>query len=138
MAAYPVTTADQRQAASKRANTQVLKDELVHPRRKRDRAAAALRESEERLRLALKIGELGVWEVDLANATAACDQRCREIFGLHRCNSAVPLAQVLAAIPPEDRATVDAALAHALDPVPLQRLRAGGDWIEPAAEQRRA
>jgi hypothetical protein len=27
MAAYPVTTADQRQAASKRANTQVLKDD---------------------------------------------------------------------------------------------------------------
>lgn len=116
MAAYPVTTADRRQAASKRVNTQVLRDVLVHPRRKRDRAAAALQESEEWLRLALETGELGVWKVDLASATIACDQRCQEIFGLDHCNSAVPLAQVLATIHPEDRAAVDAALAHALDP----------------------
>ena len=44
-------------------------------------AEAALRDSEERLRLALDAAQLGAWEVDLVTGTAQRTQRALEIFG---------------------------------------------------------
>lgn len=118
MAAYPIVTAGRGRALPKRAETPGSENELPCLRQERDRAAAALQESEERLQLALEVSELGAWEIDLAGASASvtCDRRCREIFGLD-CNArTVPLARVLAAVHPDDQARVSAALAHAFDP----------------------
>jgi PAS domain S-box-containing protein len=47
-------------------------------------AEAALRDSEERLRLALEAAQLGAWEVDLVTGTAARTPRALEIFGYGR------------------------------------------------------
>ena len=45
------------------------------------RAEAALRDGEERLRLALEAAELGAWEIDLRSRQATRTARTLEIFG---------------------------------------------------------
>ena len=46
------------------------------------KAEMALRESEERLRLALAATELGAWDYDPVTGALAWDARCKELFGL--------------------------------------------------------
>lgn len=48
----------------------------------RERATGDLRESEERLRLAVAAGRLGSWEVDLASGRCIVSPRTAEIFGV--------------------------------------------------------
>jgi PAS domain S-box-containing protein len=47
----------------------------------RKRTEAALRESEERLRLAMAAAQMGAWEIDLQRGTIVWDARQSEIFG---------------------------------------------------------
>ncbi|ACA16170.1 signal transduction histidine kinase [Methylobacterium sp. 4-46] len=69
-------------------------------------AEAALRESEERLRLALAAGQLGTWEIDLATGQNRLSARSAEIVGLP------PLpGGWMGAVHPADRPALDAALA---------------------------
>lgn len=42
----------------------------------------ALRQAEERLRLALDAGNIGIWDHDLEAGTIVADHRCREAFGV--------------------------------------------------------
>ncbi|TGD97220.1 sensor histidine kinase [Methylobacterium nonmethylotrophicum] len=73
-------------------------------------AEAALREGEERLRLALAAGRLGTWEIDLASGQHRLSARSAEIFG------AAPLSREAwtRTVHPEDRARIEAALADLL------------------------
>ncbi|OAS25836.1 sensor histidine kinase [Methylobacterium platani] len=69
-------------------------------------AETALREGEERLRLALAAGRLGTWEIDLASGQHRLSARSAEIFG------AAPLSHEAwtRTVHPEDRARIEAAL----------------------------
>jgi two-component sensor histidine kinase/PAS domain-containing protein len=75
------------------------------------RAEAALRASEERLRIALQAGGLGIWEVDLATGHTAWDARVMEMLGLTGSEDAAgPAGPLILAdhIHPEDRVHVTA------------------------------
>ncbi|WP_082167652.1 sensor histidine kinase [Methylobacterium aquaticum] len=69
-------------------------------------AETALRDGEERLRLALAAGRLGTWEIDLATGQHRLSARSAEIFGQ------APLSHEAwtRAVHPEDRTRIEAAL----------------------------
>lgn len=77
-------------------------------------AEASLKKSEERRRLALDSAELGAWHLDVQTSTLTTDERFRQIFS----GSIEPkdYQQVLAAIHPEDRERIQAAVADATRP----------------------
>ncbi|MEH3147532.1 MAG: PAS domain S-box protein [Methylobacterium frigidaeris] len=70
-------------------------------------AEAALREGEERLRLALAAGRLGTWEIDLASGQHRLSARSAEIFG------AAPFSRETwtRTVHPADRERIEAATA---------------------------
>ncbi len=80
-------------------------------------AELALRESEERLRLALDAAELGAWQWEAANGSGAAewDARSKALFGLPP-DATVSDETWVSAIPSEDRGEVEADVARALDP----------------------
>jgi PAS domain S-box-containing protein len=75
----------------------------------------ALRDSEDRLRLALHASELGTWDFDLRSDRLSWDERCRELFGLLP-GAPVDYRVFLQCLHPEDRDRVDAAVKAAMDP----------------------
>ena len=72
----------------------------------RKRAELHWRESEQRLRLALEAGGLGVWECDLAADLVRYDAICRARLGWDLENHEQPLARLFELIHPRDRAKV--------------------------------
>jgi signal transduction histidine kinase len=82
----------------------------------RRRAEAALRDSEERARLAIELVGLGTWRYDPGADRVLPDARMREIWGLPPAGGDPTLKDALARIHPDDRARVEAAVAVALDP----------------------
>ncbi|HYO65391.1 MAG TPA: PAS domain S-box protein, partial [Archangium sp.] len=80
------------------------------------RMAGALRESEERLRLALSSTQLGIWELDPRTGERSWDERCRELFGLPPGEERISREFFLACLHPEDRARVEAATKAACEP----------------------
>ena len=86
---------------------------LLAGTRERRAAAAALRESEFRLRLALDASQLGIWLWE-AGGELSGDDRAKALFGLPR-GARVDYATWIAAIEPEDRPAVEAASKRALD-----------------------
>jgi two-component system sensor kinase FixL len=84
-------------------------------------AQKALQESEERLRLAEHAAGLGVFDRDLANNTLHWDERSLEILGLAQ-GAQINYEKFQNIIYPDDRASRQAALERALDPVK------GGDY----------
>ena len=79
-------------------------------------AEQRLRESEGRLALATRAGGIGIWDYDVVNGMLRWDERVRSLFGVAP-DAAVGLAENLDRIHPGDRATVEAALARAFDPL---------------------
>ncbi|GAB4201132.1 MAG: hypothetical protein Fur006_53250 [Coleofasciculaceae cyanobacterium] len=82
----------------------------------RKQAEAALRESEERVRLAIKVGRLGTWRYDPETDFIELDERMREIWGEPEDRVMIPLSRTLERIHPDDRTTVASAIDAALDP----------------------
>ena len=80
----------------------------------RERYEAALRESEARLRMALEAGRAGIWESTPATGDFIASEAA---LALHGLPPDTPLTQevALAAIHPDDRASVVAGLHQALD-----------------------
>lgn len=78
-------------------------------------AENALRESEQRLRLALEAAELGTWDVDPETRRLEWSARCKVLFGLPE-DAAIDYREFLARLHPEDREQVDRAVESALDP----------------------
>ncbi len=64
----------------------------------------ALRESDERLNLALAAARLGTWSLDYTSQTLQCDECARMHLGLD--SSREPLSKFLARINPDDRARI--------------------------------
>ncbi|MGJ3263350.1 MAG: PAS domain S-box protein [Salinarimonas sp.] len=79
----------------------------------RERAGASLRESEERLRLAIEAGRLGSWDVALETGQCVVSERTAEIFGVEPKALALQ-ADWLQFVLPEDRAEIQQALAAAI------------------------
>lgn len=78
----------------------------------------ALRESEERYRIALQAAELGTWQHDIAADVLRADARAREHFGFGPGD--IHLADVYARIHRDDLAAVQRTIAMALDPLNSQ------------------
>jgi len=74
------------------------------------REEEALRTSEERLRLAVSCGQVGIWEWDIAAGRVVWSDRLKAIFGLSAGADNLDLQAVLDVIHPEDRPRVEAAL----------------------------
>jgi PAS domain S-box-containing protein len=103
----------------------------------RRRNEAQLRESNERLRLALGGAELGVWSVDLGTGAFESDARDREVNGHDPLAPPRTLAEARTVVHPEDLPCLDAAFAAARQSgTPCRaeyRLRAAGgvDAVQP-------
>ncbi|MGE5568934.1 MAG: PAS domain-containing protein [Rhodospirillales bacterium] len=77
------------------------------------REEEALRTSEERLRLAVSCGQVGIWEWDIAAGRVVWSDRLKAIFGWPAGADNPDPRAVLDAIHPEDRPRVEAALEQA-------------------------
>lgn len=75
----------------------------------------ALRQSEERLRLALGATELGTWDFNPITGAIISDARCKQVFGAPS-DAAVNYDTIMAGLHPEDRERVSEAAQRTLDP----------------------
>ena len=78
----------------------------------RKEAEVSLSDREQRLRLALEAGNLGVWEYDIAAERVRYDALCLGRLGWDPARRDWPLAEVLALIHPRDRSRVRALFAQ--------------------------
>jgi len=83
----------------------------------RDRIAAWLRESEERLRLALQAGGMGTWDWNLVTGITHYDETEIALCGLDAPDGFAPAEEFLSRIHPEDIPGVREALQRAFDGV---------------------
>jgi len=79
----------------------------------RKRAEEALRESSERLNLALRTSRTGVWSLDAVSGALVWDAYAREIFGFPGEASAARFDDLLGAIHPSDRELVSGSILGA-------------------------
>ena len=75
----------------------------------------ALRDSEDRLRLALEGSDLGMWDYDLLTGRLSWSKQCKRLFGLVPDDSDINYEIFRNAIYSEDREWVDQAVSHAID-----------------------
>ncbi len=75
----------------------------------------ALWESEERLRLAKSAAGLGVFDFDLINQTALCDERIRELWGFAE-DEPISYGKLTDGLHPQDLPIRNAALQQAMNP----------------------
>ncbi len=74
---------------------------------KKRRLEQALRESEERYRLAMEFGQVGRWECDVeTNLVQWCDG-CRRILGLPETTDDIPVTRFLDMVHPADRPMIE-------------------------------
>ncbi len=88
---------------------------LVNASETRRQMERSLRESEDRLKLALASSETGAWDWDLTSRTLKWDQRMRELWGLAP-DDPVSYEVFLAALDPHDRELTAKAVERAHDP----------------------
>jgi len=81
----------------------------------RDRAEADLRESEERLRLAVDNADIGFWDVDVANDRLIWPPRTKAMFGISD-DVPVTMQDFYDGLHPDDREATTAAYLAAADP----------------------
>jgi two-component system cell cycle sensor histidine kinase/response regulator CckA len=86
----------------------------VKARRQRREAEEALRQSEQRLRLALAAGGMGSWEWDLASGRLYWSERLELIFGLEPGSFGGTYAEFIGLVHPDDRELVGASVEQAL------------------------
>ena len=81
----------------------------------RRRAEEALRESEARLQLAQRVGNIGVWEWELPSGDARWSREMYALFGLDPDGGITPAQAWLAGVFPEDRIAVDEAVRRSTE-----------------------
>ncbi|HZX31930.1 MAG TPA: PAS domain S-box protein [Rhodocyclaceae bacterium] len=79
----------------------------------RIRAEAALQRSKADLELAVRGANIGIWHWDLRSGTVDMSARCRQLFGVV-LDATLNFEHVMAAIHPDDRDRVKAALQHTI------------------------
>jgi len=111
-----------------------LNEQLELEIRERERTQKLLSESQQRLELALKGADLGLWDYDIANNEAFVDQTWAEIFGYSVDDIPSNINWWSSVLHPEDRSTVvEAWNAHLEGRTPFfeaeQRVKAkAGEW----------
>ena len=80
----------------------------------RKHAEEALRQSEERLRLAQKVGRSGTWESNIASGQVITSPELQELFGFDAATASGDAKQWRKMVHPEDLTNLDKALAHAI------------------------
>ena len=108
----------------------------------RKEAELSLGDREQRLRLALEAGDLGVWECDLAAERIQYDALCLSRLGLEPRPDGWPLSDILDLVHPRDRARVRAMFAEcrrghrsqARVEFRMRRPDGGHAWIEEHAQ----
>ena len=93
----------------------------------RARAEESLRDSEERLRLAIVGSDLGTWHWDLRTGALDWSERCLTIFGIPP-RTAMTYETFLGALHPEDRARADDAVRGALQDGSEYRIECRTVW----------
>ncbi len=88
----------QMEQAGQRQFTVIMRDVT-----RRIEAENALRESEERLRLAVTSGGVGLWEWDIAANKLVWNEQTKAIFGLPQVSDGLTVEIFLSAIHPDDR-----------------------------------
>lgn len=81
----------------------------------RRKVTVSLQASEERLRLAKRAANLGIFDRDVASGRSHWDERARELWGVSP-NEAIDFKDFLAGVHPDDRARARAAIERATDP----------------------
>ena len=81
----------------------------------RKRAEQALRESEERLRLAIEAAEIGTWDLNCLTGENRWDRRCKALFGFPP-EAYVEYKTFLAVLHPNDRARVLETIQRSVHP----------------------
>lgn len=81
----------------------------------RKQAQVALQHSEEKVRLALRVGLLGTWQYDSSGDTVQLDEQMCRIWGQPLRTRTMSLEEVMACVHPDDRSEVLAATKAALD-----------------------
>src|SRR6185369_13808171 len=84
-------------------------------RQQAEQAAAALSESEERLSLALRSGDMGAWRLDLAAGKRQFDLQVCRCLGIDPAGFGGSAEEFLAAVHRDDRAPLSAALERTID-----------------------
>jgi signal transduction histidine kinase/HAMP domain-containing protein len=102
----PVTSADEIGEMASAMN--VMVESLRTTEAARKQATESLAETADRLELALRTSQLGVWRRNLLTGAAEWDDRMFELFGLPSSPSGPDREAVLAMITPEDREGVAA------------------------------
>jgi PAS domain S-box-containing protein len=104
-------------------------------------ARQAIAESEQRLRLAQKVGHSGTWESNIATGQVISSPELQELFGLDAVTATGNPEQWRGMVHPEDLANLDKALAHAISTrgelrAEFRIIRADGleRWIETTAQ----
>ena len=78
-------------------------------------ADAALRESEEQLRLATEAAEIGLWDLDTGSDSLYWPARVKAMFGIS-ADASVSMDDFFGCLHPDDKARTSAAFAAAVDP----------------------
>jgi PAS domain S-box-containing protein len=119
------------------AEVDTLMAQLRGAAARRQAAEDLLRESKDRLQLALSAAQLGWWQYDPRHRVVSGDARFEEILDV--TNDEMPIEEIMKRVHPDDVERVWAALAAALDPVDPRRsatefrLRRGDGevrWVE--------
>ncbi len=87
---------------------------LLLQRRRRRRAEASLRDSEQRMKLAVEAANFGIWIRDLARNEIWASDQWRDLFGFAE-SERLELAGILQRVHPEDREPLRQTLANALE-----------------------
>jgi PAS domain S-box-containing protein len=88
----------------------------------RERAEAALRESEERLRMALSARQMGTFRMDMTRRVVFMDERLRELHGFPPDKVEVGLEEAMERIHPDDRALMIATIEQTARDEPAKQL----------------
>ena len=81
----------------------------------RRRTEEALRESEERLRLALEVGQMGAWDVDLATDRARWDRKVFSLLGLPEDSIRSSADEFYRRVHPDDLPLVEDSMRRAVE-----------------------
>ena len=102
-----------RRSEASAAEAALRQADLEREVEERKRTEAALRDSEEKLRLAKDAARMGAWNWDLRTGELSWTERCKALFAIPP-DAAMTYDVFMAAIHPDDRQAVDRAVKDAL------------------------
>ena len=87
---------------------------ITHDNTDRKRALQALRESEQRLRIAIETARLGAWQLDLGTKALEASAQCKANFG-RLAGEAFGYGELLQAVHPQDAASFQSCVERAIE-----------------------